>query len=209
MEEIPIYIINLKKNTERKKYLIEELKKHEIKNYTFIEAVNGYDLDLNELKLKKIISEECKLKRGEIGCSLSHYKIYEEILKNNAEISLVLEDDVFFVDGFNIKFNMIMKRIKNINWDIFYLGINCYTDCCKEGEYIGSKIHGIYCPKHVVAGTHGYLIKKQSIKKIMDCFLPINKAVDIFLMNIDIKRLTLTNTIVKTNNSYSETQNII
>lgn len=123
-------------------------------------------------------------------------------------MGLVLEDDVFFVDGFNIKLNMIMKRIKNVNWDIFYLGINCYTDCCKEGEYVGNKIHGIYCPKHIVAGTHGYLIKKQSIKKIMDCFLPINKAVDIFLMNINIKRLTLTNTIIKTCNTYSETQNI-
>lgn len=208
MQELPIYVINLKKSTERKKYLIEEFKRHKIENYTFIEAVNGYDLNLEELKNNNIISNNCGLKRGEIGCSLSHYKIYEETLKNDAEINLILEDDVFFVDGFNIKFNIIMNRIKNMNWDIFYLGINCYTDCCKEGEYIGNKIHGIYCPKHVVSGTHGYLIKKQSIKKIMDCFFPINMAVDLFLMNIDIKRLTLTNTIIKTNNSYSETQNI-
>jgi glycosyl transferase family 25 len=209
MQELPIYVINLKKNTERKKYLIEEFKKHKIENYNFIEAINGNDLNSEELKNKNIISNNCKLTRGEIGCSLSHYKIYEEIIKNDAEISLVLEDDVFFVDGFNIKYNILMNRIKNINWDIFYLGINCYTNCCKEGEYVGNKIHGIYYPKHVLAGTHGYLIKKQSIKKIMDCFFPIHKAVDIFLMNIDIKRFTLTNTIIKTNNTYSETQNII
>mgnify|MGYP003436159208 CR=1 FL=1 len=49
MKEIPIYIINLKKSIERKKNLIKEFEKHKIINYTFIEAISGYDLNLEEL----------------------------------------------------------------------------------------------------------------------------------------------------------------
>lgn len=208
MKEIPIYIINLKKSIERKENLIKEFEKHKIINYTFIEAVSGYDLNLEELKSKNIILNDNELRRGEIGCSLSHYKIYEEILKNDAELGLILEDDVFFVKGFNNKLNKTLDKVKNVEWDIFYLGINCYDKSCMEGEYIGNKIHGIYYPKNISTGTHGYLMKKQSIKKIKDCFFPINIAVDLFLMEISVKKLILKNTIIKTNNLYSETQNI-
>jgi glycosyl transferase family 25 len=208
MQELPIYIINLKKSIKRRESLIKEFEKHKISNYNFIEAVNGYHLNLEELKNKNIILHNNDLKRGEIGCSLSHYKIYEEILNKDAEINLILEDDTFFVNGFNNKLNKILNKVLNVEWDIFYLGINCYSKFCKEGEFIGNKINGIYYPKHCIPGTHGYLIKKESIKKIIDSFFPINVAVDTFLMMLDIKRLTLINTIIKTNNSYSETQNI-
>lgn len=209
MKEIPIYIINLENSIQRREKLTANLEKHKVINYKFIKAVSGYDLNLEELKSKKIILNDNTLKRGEIGCSLSHIKIYEEILNNDKEISLILEDDVFLVNGFNNKLNKILNNIKNVEWDIFYLGINCYEKSCMEGEYIGNKINGIYYPKHIISGTHGYLIKKQSIKKIMDCFFPISIAIDLYLMNINIKKLTLSTTIVKTNNDYSETQNII
>lgn len=58
-------------------------------------------------------------------------------------------------------------------------------------------------------GTHGYLIKKETIKNIINLLYPIVLPIDVFLMGLDIKRLTLINLIVKVTNKDSDTQNIV
>jgi glycosyl transferase, family 25 len=58
---------------------------------------------------------------GQIACSYSHVKIYEDIIKNNYGRSLILEDDVI-VDFENLaSFNNIVHELPS-NWNLFYLG---------------------------------------------------------------------------------------
>jgi collagen beta-1,O-galactosyltransferase len=40
------------------------------------------------------------LKLGEIGCFLSHYKVWNDVVENNYERVVVLEDDVVFEPSF-------------------------------------------------------------------------------------------------------------
>ena len=201
---IPVHIVNLENRIDRKNKLLEELKKHDVKNYTFTNAVNGYDLNIDEMALNKTVDfTHRKLTRGNYGCYLSHLNIFKSILNHPEDMHLVLEDDAFFVEKFNNKLDRLLKKVQNVEWDIFYLGINRNDFVC--GEFV---THDIYYPKYPLWGTHGYLIKKETIEKIIDQLLPIKLPIDVTLMNMDIKRLTLRNLIIKTNNSDSDTQSI-
>src|SRR5262245_53333929 len=43
------------------------------------------------------------LKKGEIGCSISHWRCWKDALERNVSIALFLEDDVLFIDGYREK----------------------------------------------------------------------------------------------------------
>lgn len=202
ISNIPIHIINLKHRIDRKEKLIAELKKHNIENYSFVNAIDGSVFDFSEI----IDESHRKLTKGECGCYLSHFNIYKSILESDSEIHLILEDDVFFVHNFKMRFNTLLNKVKDVEWDIFYLGINCYEIEGFKGHYIGRRFDGIYYPDNPLWGTHGYLIKKETVKKIFNLLMPITLPIDVFLMGLDIKRLTLCKTIIKTPNADSDTR---
>lgn len=75
---------------------------------SFIEAVDGRNLSDEEKDEVWNQKETYKtygryMKGGEIGCSLSHRKCYEEILKNGDDVALILEDDVVFKENADIR----------------------------------------------------------------------------------------------------------
>lgn len=194
-----IHIINLTRRQDRRIKLIEELEKHNIKNYVFVDAIDGNTIDVNEM----ISNGHSPLKKGEYGCYLSHLKVYKSIIESSEELHLILEDDIYFANNFKNKLRKKLAKIENINWDIFYLGINDLQQK-KQGKFISS-IEGIYCPEKILWGTHAYLIKKESVSKIMDSLTPIKFPIDHKLMLLNINRLTLAQTIVKTYNKDSDT----
>lgn len=122
---IPIYIVSLKSDHERRRKISHLLEKNKIK-YTFIDAIYGKDLSQEELDSLKLYTVESRLKRklgkGEIGCTLSHLNVYEEILKKDHKWACILEDDVIldvnflrFVENFN-------SNTLEISDSIFILG---------------------------------------------------------------------------------------
>ena len=103
------YIINLKTSTDRKQYIEHLLSPYQdFIDVHFVEAVDGRalsDEQLNEMWNQKETYKtygRC-MKGGEIGCSLSHRKCYEEILKNGDDAALILEDDVVFKENADIR----------------------------------------------------------------------------------------------------------
>lgn len=77
-----IYYINLKKRTDRNEKMIKKLKYfRQFKiGYERIDAIDGNDININKLIFRGILSSNCKLRRGEIGCSLSHIKAWKTFL---------------------------------------------------------------------------------------------------------------------------------
>ena len=49
IEEFKIYVVNLKRDNARRKNIINEIEKQNIKNYEIIDAVAGDELNKNEL----------------------------------------------------------------------------------------------------------------------------------------------------------------
>ena len=84
IEEFKIYVVNLKRDKARRKKIINEIKKQNFKNYEIIDAVAGnelteYELDTLTFKNKnKFNPWNSKMSPSQIGCALSHIKIYKK-----------------------------------------------------------------------------------------------------------------------------------
>lgn len=127
--------------------------------------------------------------------------------RNNSRAWFKIDDyqysDEEIEDNFKNRLRKKLSKIEEIDWDIFYIGIND-RQLGRQGKFV-SRIEGIYCPDNILWGTHAYLIKRKSVLKIIDWLTPINYPIDHCLMLLDIKRLTLINPLVKAYNHDSDT----
>ncbi|XP_053623852.1 glycosyltransferase 25 family member [Plodia interpunctella] len=124
-----IYMINLERRPERRQMM--ELSFKELgMDVKLFKAVDGRILDLNDLREYSVTLmpnyedpyHKRPMKAGEVGCFLSHYYIWEEIVKNKYAKTLILEDDVYFVPYFRHRLVALLDELKDIKWDLLYLG---------------------------------------------------------------------------------------
>ena len=93
----PIFIISLK-DSSRREVIASRLRSLNLK-FKFFDAVYGRNLTKNELDevdfdfYPKKFNSPKKLTLGEIGCALSHIKLYEYIVENQISEAIILEDD--------------------------------------------------------------------------------------------------------------------
>ncbi|XP_055383197.1 glycosyltransferase 25 family member-like [Condylostylus longicornis] len=125
-----IYMINLNRRPERKHKMELQFREMGLIVERF-EATDGREIkfdDLESMGVKILPNYEDpilrrKIKIGEIGCFLSHYKIWEKIIELGQKEVLIFEDDVRFFPFFRTKaFHLIEEARKTANWDILYLG---------------------------------------------------------------------------------------
>ena len=108
-ESLNINIINLDKDVDRKKSIIRQFKKQEIK-FKFYNAVYGCDVKKSGLQHFST--------NGQLGCFYSHNNIWEKIKKNKWKYTLVCEDDIVIPKKFIKKVRDIIKKYKDKKWDI-------------------------------------------------------------------------------------------
>ncbi|XP_028515953.1 probable inactive glycosyltransferase 25 family member 3 [Exaiptasia diaphana] len=184
-----IYVINLKRRPLRRKRMVASLAELGIKA-KFIDAVDGKTLtnrQIKEMGIKMLPGYEDPyshrpLNMGEIGCFLSHYLIWEEMINNGLKNVLVLEDDIRFQPNFRKKLEAFLvdaERIKSKHtWDFIYLGRRrMKTELMSTVE--GSKyINWV----NYTWWTLGYMINLQGARKLMSA-KPLTKmmAIDEFI----------------------------
>lgn len=95
---IPIFVINLERNPERRKAIAEQLQDLNL-NFQILSATDGKFL--KEEDLEKLYDEKSSLKKiqfplskNEVACADSHLRLYEKIVAENIPYALILEDDV-------------------------------------------------------------------------------------------------------------------
>ena len=109
---------------------------------------------------------------------VSNYHSHRAIISKAKELGLqnvwVFEDDCVFVDGFMQKAQNCINELKNIEWDMFFLG----GEPNKETEYYSDNIvktDGIY-------GAHSYIVNHTFYDKILSANL-VN-GLDILYLNL-------------------------
>lgn len=191
MDDVEFYVINLKRRVDRKLKILESLAVFD-KIPHVIEAIDGTKLDINWLTNtnKLDVSEKFrKLKRGEIGCYISHIKVWKEIIKTNTEYALILEDDAVFCSDFRNKLTSILKEVKNTKWDMLFLTKNCLyhnhlTDACNTGTQHTENTHR---PFVLGYGLYGYLVRLEAIKKLIVPSLPIKYPIDVVIEKLHME----------------------
>jgi GR25 family glycosyltransferase involved in LPS biosynthesis len=131
------YVINLIRRPDRWEQFLKKRDKTILKEEKFIRfaAFDGFDYE-NEIKRFGIenhvifrFMKQIKLSvpKGVLGCLMSHLMLLQEII-NNKDIEDndyvgIYEDDIFYCDDFDKKYNEFKKiNLSNYNVDFIYLG---------------------------------------------------------------------------------------
>lgn len=205
-----IFVVHWKKLAERKNYidnyLIDEdiiwldmYDRDTISDDTVSElfTYDNEELWYNRVNgLYKNVPTFRNLKMSEICNSLSHIKALDYIIENNIETSLILEDDVIFIDDFKFKFNDKIK--KTPDFDVIFLGNSFSIDIldnvgCEYSSPAKLVNDGVYekirNPK--TRTVDSYVIKYNSAKRIRRIIdrisLPYDFDLAYFIKELDLK----------------------
>ena len=175
--DIPIWCINLEKNTNRKQHIIDEFRKQNI-TFEFINAVDGCKIDFlspeykslfTDFGLNKIYSKVKEhghdLTLGGAGLILTVKDVWNKITVP----TLIFEDDVELCENFGLQLLNITAQLPT-DWDIVYLGYyhNPKIQQINEHIWTANKVYGLY----------GYLIHPNYAKKILNNTFPCNYQID-------------------------------
>ncbi|XP_056149812.1 procollagen galactosyltransferase 2-like [Lampris incognitus] len=183
-----IFLINLKRRLDRRQRMLGTLAVLGI-DTTLTEAVDGKSLNYSKLQAMGIDMlpgykdpySGRVLTRGEIGCFLSHYNIWKQVVKQELQQVLVLEDDVRFEARFRSRLMTIMDNVNKVGleWDLIYIGRKQLQ--VKEPEYWVKGVNNLVHPDYSY-WTLGYVLSLQGAKKLLEAE-PLSKMlpVDEFL----------------------------
>jgi GR25 family glycosyltransferase involved in LPS biosynthesis len=175
-----IKVVNLKHREDRKKVIVEKLEESGFSNtdYEIVQAVYGKELSLlHTMELYKMFEDNDFGSRcGFIGCALSHYGLWMELLKDTTnEYYIIMEDDVILCDGYKEQILKLESQLKDK--DILYHGYTMYKNnrIVNKDKYdyglINSETQVSVYPlttELYVGGTFGYSITKKGAKKMID-----------------------------------------
>lgn len=188
-------------------------------NLMGIKAYDDWNLDNGNVVVNHDINPfwHRDVTMGEIGCTLSHVAIWEDAYKNGYENILVYEDDIV-ADNWTHGQSWErmdweqLEKVKELNYDLFYLGrvLQNGFDGIKD-----TPIDDMICKPGYSYTTHGYMLSKSGIKKIVENHLPKFKSmmfvVDEFLpaLYCDTPRTELNDIFTKDINAYALNKNVV
>jgi glycosyl transferase, family 25 len=103
--QIPIFVINMAKAKDRMLSMKSQLDAQGL-TYERIEAVDGSKLDAQQRREHYSdwwyrLFHGSPMSNGNLGCTLSHRKIYKKIVDEKIEWAIILEDDAVLDDSFS------------------------------------------------------------------------------------------------------------
>ncbi|KAM3910974.1 inactive glycosyltransferase 25 family member 3 [Leptodactylus fuscus] len=182
-----VFLINLIRRPERRERMLQSLYEQEI-SCRVLDAVDGRALNSSDIKRLGVNLlpgfydpfSGRTLTKGEVGCFLSHYKIWQEVVDRQLGVTLVFEDDVRFESYFKRKMIRLLNDIHNaeLEWDVIYIGRKqVTTDPEKPVENVKNLVEADYS-----YWTLCYMISLQGAQKLLNAE-PLTKMlpVDEFL----------------------------
>lgn len=176
LNEIPIYVVNLKERIELTESLKSKLDSFGVLDNTLFLDATRFDLLENDDKVfwNNIYSDRFQYWGYQLvlGCLSSHYEVWNKIKDSQKDYSLVFEEDVQFEDNFINEFNNI--KIPN-EFDILFLG-----GTFEQTEKDGSLYIPDFSNKNAFT-TEAYILSKNGANKLIDY---IDKENDFYEDNV-------------------------
>lgn len=156
-----IFVISLKTRKDRRDLIKNNIHTASI-NFNIVDAVNGYEIDYDWILEKGFFIDEdwrepyCNypVQKGEVGCFLSHYFLWEKCVEKDEPI-IIFEDD--FLITREIPFDEISELINE--YDFIYL------DWMEQYKTI--KINDYLCIPGLPFCTHAYVITPTAAKELI------------------------------------------
>jgi GR25 family glycosyltransferase involved in LPS biosynthesis len=163
-----VFIVNLLRRTDRKEKMENEFEKAGISEleYEFFEAIDGKDLECSDEIITLFKGNDFGSRKGFLGCALSHYNLWKQLLESKCDYYTIFEDDINLCDGFKEKWEKEKNNLEEV--DVLFLGYTMY-DKNKNEKYkqiIDSRMEldlQLY-----IGGFYGYIITQSGAKKLLE-----------------------------------------
>ncbi|XP_064137019.1 procollagen galactosyltransferase 1 isoform X2 [Loxodonta africana] len=126
-----VFMINLKRRQDRRERMLRALRLQGIA-CRLVEATDGKAMNTSQVEALGIQMlpgyrdpyHGRPLTKGELGCFLSHYSIWKEVVDRGLQKSLVFEDDLRFEIFFKRRLMNLMRDVEQegLDWDLIYVG---------------------------------------------------------------------------------------
>ena len=124
-----IKIINLERRIDRKQDNIHKMTQLNINHneYQFVKAIDGNQLKPTS-ELKKLFQgNDFANRKGVIGCALSHYNLWKELLNDHHnDYYIIMEDDFTLRHDFKEQIELLKKSDEFLKRDILFLGYHMF-----------------------------------------------------------------------------------
>lgn len=219
---IPTFVISLPKDLERRESCFKYAKNVGLEP-TYFEATYGKDvieeiksgnsrwtdkvafLDKVEINLplfRKLTIEDC-LSAAELGCAISHLRVYEQMVKDNLEYALIMEDDCQLLEPCKWLLPEILK-FKD-KWDVLQLSNNSgIRDLIFRGKIYLSEDHEFYMKREgmgfldpifnrrrIALLASAYIINLKGAKRLLEIGYPVRIVADYLLGLVSYNQLRL------------------
>ena len=187
---LQIRIISLQRAVERRQHVQEQLEPLGL-NYRIIDAVDGKLLPKSEIEqIYDAVSAQSirgkNLSSAEIGCALSHIRLYREIVDAGIDAMLIMEDDI-------VVNKSIVSALDNYHlfpdgWDMIFFGCDPRRAILKSIP-CGKTFSDGFELKHArgtgpVTLTHAYAISNHGAAKLLNMTSSIHKPIDYYTGDI-------------------------
>jgi glycosyl transferase, family 25 len=183
-EMIKVFVINLEYQKERREKISKQLFDRNIE-FEIFPAVVGKNL--SEEYILKYYDRNFYENRhhsypvGMIGCALSHFFIYEKMVKEGITEAIILEDDVILLPDFNRDFisNLSAQSVQDEITLLFYHKFTPMEIFNKDSKKINEK----YTSYHLadlqgLVSTGGYFLTNKVAKNMYENILPLRTYPD-------------------------------
>jgi GR25 family glycosyltransferase involved in LPS biosynthesis len=186
-----VFVINMAKDTHRMRQVAQELQK----SHTIFERIEGLTPNtIDRYELQKSVSPFCRMfcTNATVGCALTHHVLWQKIVADDLSSALILEDDVYFVEGWQQILHDAVAQLPR-NWDMLYLG--CGGLCDKE--QIKNPLMKVFVPFRSPNGstkvsdnlfvpgfpllTHAYAVSAQGCRKLLQAIDKIKFHIDFLI----------------------------
>jgi GR25 family glycosyltransferase involved in LPS biosynthesis len=169
-------IVNLERRADRKAEVSNLFKEAKQNNFIFYKAVDGKQLEsTNELK-HLFRGNDFGNRRGVIGCALSHYKLWQDLIEDKTHnYYVIFEDDIHFnnqASKFKERFDKLKPAFEKN--EVLFLGYHMFTRRRNEVKHIYDTIEDNTIIKVeplnkdiYIGGTFSYSINKEGATKLL------------------------------------------
>lgn len=191
MDALNAFIILLERSEQRKTHvsnvLIPQLNSTNT-NVIIQKAVDGKNDNLHEIcEQLGVTVDSDNLLLGQVGCSLSHIKVWNNITERDLKYALVLEDDAIVNNQstFASTINSILNELP-VDWEVVLL----YIMISQRQKGIDVQIpETVHLDKpYFTWGTTGYLVSNAGAKKLLADHWTIRLPVDDQMQAMDKSR---------------------
>lgn len=191
---IPIFVISLLRSHERRAAIQKQMA-HLGLSFTFFDAVDGTLLDDNDLskvdlKLAEVFCGH-SLSLGEVGCALSHIRLYEMMVKNNISKAIVLEDDIHIHMHFK---SVVEAALKISSSEIIFIHHGKakqwpWARKLPEGYRLSRYLRPSKKSNRGIISTAGYILNLAGARKLLKCAYPVRMPSDYLTGRLQLNEL--------------------